>query len=123
MSNEITVCNKKLYIIYHQLVNYNEYIMIRTNECSPYQIIIKDTSIYIININCQFDESCTVGFYINEVEYACYETDVFNNLLIHQLLKLNVGDLITIKYLSDYPNKIVGSDNEINLWKFDLENI
>jgi hypothetical protein len=120
MSDEITVCNKKLYIIYNQLVNYNEYIMIRTNECSPYQIIIKDTSIYIININCQFDEPCTVGFYINEIEYACYETGVFNNLLIHQLLKLNVDDLITIKYLSDYPNKIVGSDNEINLWKFDL---
>ena len=136
MSDEITMKNRELYIIYYQSVNYNDNIMIRTNECSPNQIIIKYTSIYIININCQFDEPCTIGFYINDEEYATYETGIFNNIIIHQLLKLNVNDLISIKYLSNYPNKIIGPikslhlytlecdtfqglDNEINLWRFD----
>ena len=72
---------------------------------------------YIINISCQFDESCMIGLFINHLEDSTYETSQFNNLLIHQIIHLNKEDIINLKYLSNYPNKIVGSENKIKLWK------
>lgn len=99
------------YVIEQQNLNYNQQIK---TDC---EVKVLSTGMYIINMSCQFDEACKIGLFINHLEDSTYETVQFNNLLVHQIVFISQNDTINFKYLSDYPNKTISSENKIKLWK------
>jgi hypothetical protein len=128
--NKNTEIFSELYLIKKQSLNYNDLIIFDSDDSSMREIIVLSTGIYIVNVSCQFAESCIIGLFVNGIEDSIYQTEnhynkIFLNsnpvipshLLIHQILNLKANNLISIKYLSNGPNKIINLENKIKIWK------
>lgn len=92
------------------------------NDSINNDIQISTNGMYLLNILCQFEEPNIVGIFINNNEDTVYHTEThilnskeLNFLLVHQILNLNTNDIISIKSLSNNPNKIINSENKIYL--------
>ncbi len=110
--------------IKEQNVYFNHTIIIDIDTSSMCEIPILSDGMYIINISCQFDEPAIIGIFIDQNEDSQHSTESYelnskksHFLLVHQVLNLKTNNLITIKYLSNEPNKIINSENIIKLWK------
>lgn len=132
LSTLLNIGNKScLYLFTEQTVNYNDLIIvdsydssIHTNIVDATKILVLRNGMYVINISCQFDEPGMVGIFINQEEDSIYETETFfknsislHILLVHQILNLKANNIISIKYLSNGPNKIINSENIFKIWK------
>jgi hypothetical protein len=114
-----------------QVINYNDLIVLDSNNCSINEIKVLSTGMYVINISCQFDDSCIIGLFVDDKEESIHQTESHinnssyenqkftksNYLLIHQILKLNTNNTLTLKYLSTGPNKIINLENKFKIWK------